>query len=141
MRKLLIAVALMSIVAPLYAANLVVSNAWVRLLPGDLPLAGYVHVMNNSTHEVTLVSASSPDFATVQFHQSMNHAGMEEMMHLAKVSIPAGKSLDFAPGGYHLMLMGRKQPLAVGQHVALTLHFADGSKQTIQFVVKGATGK
>lgn len=141
MRKLLTAVMLMAIAAPLYAANLVVSNAWIRLLPGDLPLAGYAHVVNSSTHEVTLVSASSPDFTTVQFHQSMNHAGMEEMVHLEQIRIAAGKNLDFAPGGYHLMLMGRKHPLAVGQHVALTLHFADGSKQTIQFVVKGAAGK
>ncbi|HET7922941.1 MAG TPA: copper chaperone PCu(A)C [Gammaproteobacteria bacterium] len=141
MRKLLIAVALMSITAPLYAANLAVSNAWVRLLPGDLPLAGYAHVVNDSAHEVTLVSVSSPDFATVQFHQSVDHAGMEEMVQLEQIRIAAGKTLDFAPGGYHLMLMDRKHPLAAGQHVALTLHFADGSRQTVQFVVRGATGK
>ncbi|MGH8371111.1 MAG: copper chaperone PCu(A)C [Gammaproteobacteria bacterium] len=141
MRKPLLGLLLMFIASPLCAAGLTVTQAWIRLLPGDLPLAGYAHVVNSSAHDVTLVSASSPDFRAVQFHRSMNHGGMEEMVHLAKLSIAAGKSLDFAPGGYHLMLMGRRHPLEVGQQVALTLHFADGSKQTIQFVVKGATGK
>jgi periplasmic copper chaperone A len=141
MRKLLIAAALMAITTPLYAASLVIEHAWVRLLPGDLPLAGYALMVNHGKHDITLVAADSPEFAAVQFHRSMNHGGMEEMVHLSKLRIDAGKSLDFAPGGYHLMLMGRKHPLQIGQHVALTLHFADGSKQTIQFVVKGASGK
>lgn len=141
MRKTLIGLLLMLIASPLFAAELTVTQAWLRLLPGDLPLAGYAHVVNTANRDLTLVAASSPEFAAVQFHQSMNHDGMEEMRHLQQIRIAAGKSLDFAPGGYHLMLMGRKHALQPGQHVALTLHFSDGSKQTIQFVVKGATGQ
>ena len=140
MRKLLAGLSLLAIVTPLFAATLTVSDAWLRLLPGDLPLAGYVRLVNTSGHDVTLVSASSPEFAEVQFHRSMNQLGMEQMMHLARIRIAKGGTLNFAPGGYHLMLMGRRHALKPGQRVALTLDFDDGSHQTVEFVVKGANG-
>lgn len=140
MRKLLSLLLFSILVAPAFAAELAVNHAWLRLLPGDLPLAGYVQLVNTSKHEVTLVAASSPEFSEVQFHRSMNRDGMEGMMHLEKIHIAAGKTLDFAPGGYHLMLMGRKHALQIGQHVALTFQFDDGTRQTIEFVVKGAAG-
>ncbi|MGH8369531.1 MAG: copper chaperone PCu(A)C [Gammaproteobacteria bacterium] len=140
MRKSLAGLLLILIMTPVFAAKLTVNNAWLRLLPGDLPLAGYAQLVNTSSHDVTLVSASSPEFDAVQFHRSMNHAGMEEMVQLAQIRIAAGKTLDFAPGGYHLMLMGRKHALKPGQQVMLTLGFDDGTKQVIQFVVKGASG-
>ena len=37
----------------------------------------------------------------------------------------AGKSVQFKPGGYHVMLMDFKQPLTKGSTVPLTLFFKD----------------
>lgn len=141
MRKLVTGLLLMLIIAPALAARLTVSHAWIRLLPGDLPLAGYARVVNSSPHPVTLVAASSPAFAEVQFHRSMQHAGMDEMMQLKQIRIAAGQTLEFAPGGYHLMLMGRKQALKPGERISITLDFDDGTQQTIQLLVKGAGGQ
>ncbi|HEX6549357.1 MAG TPA: copper chaperone PCu(A)C, partial [Gammaproteobacteria bacterium] len=78
--------------------------------------------------------------AEVQFHRSMNQQGMEQMVHLARIRIAKGGTLDFAPGGYHMMLMGRRHALKPGQRVVLTLDFDDGSHQTVELVVKGANG-
>lgn len=141
MRKLFAGLLLLSVALPAMSAGLAVSNAWIRLLPGDLPLAGYMRLVNTSGHDRTLVSADSPDFAQVMFHRSMRRNGMDEMIHLDRITIPKGGELTFAPGGYHLMLMGRRHPLAHGQHVKITLHFQDGSAQAIEFVVRGASGE
>jgi len=141
MRKILIGLLLAAFLAPAIAAELSVSHAWIRFLPGKLPLAGYVQVTNQGKKPVTLVAASSPAFGTVQFHRSVNRDGMDRMIHLKSLKIAAGQTLKFAPGGYHLMLMGRKRALKPGQHVAITVKFADGTSQTIDFVVKGVTGQ
>jgi copper(I)-binding protein len=39
--------------------------------------------------------------------------------------LPAGKKVELKPGGYHLMLMDLKQPLAKGSTVPVTLLFKD----------------
>jgi copper(I)-binding protein len=41
--------------------------------------------------------------------------------------------VQFAPGGYHLMLMKRQQPLAVGDEVDITLEFEDGRRLPVTF--------
>lgn len=141
MRKLLFGLLLVFVTLPAFAGNISVTGAWLRLLPGDLPLAGYAHVTNNSAHTLTLTGASSPEFSDVQLHRSMQHHGMDEMMHVGAIAIEAGKTLDFVPGGYHLMLFGRKHALAAGQYVPVILKFSDGTQYTTEFVVKGATGQ
>ena len=39
------------------------------------------------------------------------------------VEIPAGKSQELKPGGYHLMLMRLTKTLKVGQEIEFMLHF------------------
>jgi periplasmic copper chaperone A len=126
---------------PVFAGNLSVTGAWLRLLPGDLPLAGYARVTNSGTRPLTLVAASSPEFSYVQLHRSVLRNGMDSMLQLDSLRIAAGKTLDFAPGGYHLMLFGRRHPLHIGQLVPVTFEFSDGVHYTAEFVVRGATGK
>ncbi|HVA55487.1 MAG TPA: copper chaperone PCu(A)C [Gammaproteobacteria bacterium] len=126
---------------PAFAGTLSVTGAWLRLLPGDLPLAGYAHVTNNTGHTLVLTGASSPEFSDVQLHRSVVHDGMDNMLHIEAITIEAGKTLDFIPGGYHLMLFDRKHLLSAGQHVPVTLRFSDGTQYMVKFVVKGATGQ
>lgn len=126
---------------PVFAGPVSVSGAWVRLLPSDLPLAGYAQVTNTSGHTLKLIGVSSPEFSEVQLHHSLVHAGMEEMLHFDAITIETGKTLDFAPGGYHLMLFGRKHALKAGLRVPMTLRFSDGTQYTAEFTVKQATAK
>ena len=41
--------------------------------------------------------------------------------------IPAGESVELAPGGYHFMLMGVDEPIRAGEAVTMTLELGDGS--------------
>ena len=115
-----------------------VEDARIRLLPGDLPLAGYFTLHNTGSQALRLVSASSPVFAMAHLHRSMEQNGMSRMVPVTQLDIAPGDSVRFAPGGYHLMLMHRQQPLRVGDQVPVLLHFADGGSLSVSFQVQPA---
>ena len=48
-----------------------------------------------------------------------------KMRALPSLDLPAGKAVELKPGGYHIMLMDLKQPLAKDSKVPLTLLFKD----------------
>ena len=124
--------------AAMAAASVNVQHARIRLLPGDLPLAGYCDVNNTGSTAVTLTGASSPAFGGVMMHLSMHKNGEASMKMVDKIDIAPGKTLRFAPGGYHLMLMNRKHSLKVGDAVPITLHFSNGMNLEKKFRVGGA---
>ncbi len=115
-----------------------VSDARVRWLPGDLPLAGYFVITSHAPAPLRLVGATSPAFGGVMLHRSVHEGGMERMVHVVGVDLAPGQAVAFAPGGYHLMLMDRKQPLHAGDEVPVTLRFSGGQTLEVQFRVEGA---
>lgn len=115
-----------------------VHDARLRWLPGDLPLAGYFALDNAGQRTVRLVGAGSPAFARVMLHRSTHRDGVAHMEQVDGVDVAAGKTLRFAPGGYHLMLMKRRHRLSPGDSVPVTLRFADGHHLTATFKVVGA---
>ena len=116
-----------------------ITNAWIRWLPGSGPLGGYLEVHNRSGKPLELVGASGPAFSRIQLHRSIQVHGMDKMIHLHSVTIPADGTLRFHPGGYHLMLW-RQRPVAIGDDVEIRLRFADGERETVQFRVRGPAG-
>jgi len=50
--------------------------------------------------------------------------------------IQPGQTVRFEPGGYHVMLIGLKQPLVVGQRVPATLTFAKAGKIDVELVIQ-----
>ncbi len=114
-----------------------VTGGWIRLLPGDLPLAGYFTLRNDGAQAVKLVGASGPAFTRIELHHSMSMHGMDRMVPVPEITVPAGKSFAFAPGGYHLMLW-RSGTLHVGEKLPIILKFANGRKIQATFVVKNA---
>jgi copper(I)-binding protein len=62
------------------------------------------------------------------------------MRAVPSVSIPAGKTVTFAPGGYHIMLTGLKQPLIAGQSFPLTVTFAHAGPVTVEVKVQALGG-
>jgi copper(I)-binding protein len=53
------------------------------------------------------------------------------------VPVPAGGQLVLKPGGFHIMLM--TPTVTLGQTVPITLGFSDGSKVTVDAMVKAPT--
>ena len=120
-------VLLCSLVTGVIYAEVIVTDATVRLLPPSVPnTAAYFSIQNSSDTTKILIGASA-DFATkAEIH---NHIMVNDMMRMeqqSEVVINPGQSVQFAPGGLHIMLFGLKQPLSEGESVAISLQTKDG---------------
>jgi len=117
------------------------SGQWFRFITPTTPAAGYFTLSNSTAAPETLVSASSAACGSLMLHQSVAKNGVEEMIMVPQVVVPAHGSLQFAPGGYHLMCMSPTAAMRPGQSVPVTLQFEGGGTLDASFPVRGATGK
>jgi copper(I)-binding protein len=67
--------------------------------------AGYLTLSNNSAQAITITHVTSNEYASVEMHESVIEDGVARMYPLRDLTLPAGKSVTFEPGGKHLMLM------------------------------------
>ena len=73
-----------------------------------------------------LVSASSPVAGVTEVHEMKMDGGVMKMRALQDgLDLPAGKTVELKPGGYHVMLMDLKSTLTKNGTVPLTLVFKD----------------
>jgi len=118
-------------------AELLVEDAWVRgLPPGVANTSAYMTLRNPSGDDVVLTGASSPLAGQVQLHMTANHDGTLHMTHVETLTIPARDEVRLQSGGIHLMLMQLKSAPVTDSEVELTLHFDDGTSQTLQLPVR-----
>jgi copper(I)-binding protein len=144
MRRFLLSVLLLAtgmVAAHAGPAPLTVSQARIRWLPGDLPMAGYFRITSHAMRPLYLVGATSPAFGALMLHRSMEEAGISRMEPVDRVTLNPEQTVEFAPGGYHLMLMQRKQDVHAGQELPVTLRFSDGEIFTARFKLVGVQGK
>ena len=139
MKPLAFAAALVLIAAPALAASstIQVSQAWSRPAAQGGNGAGYALITNKGPAADTLIAVSSPVAARIELHESMIMGG-QAMMHPRPggLPVPAGATVALKPGGWHMMLMGLKQPLKAGDHYPATLTFKKAGKVTVQFSVQ-----
>ena len=137
----ILALALLAAAPALAATPLEVSDGWIRAMPAGIPSGGYFMLHNRSGKDVALTGASTPACGSLMLHKSEITGGMSSMHQVDEVDVPAGGSIAFAPGGYHLMCMQATSAIAPGAKVPVTLLFKDGSKLTVPFEVRNAAGK
>lgn len=123
------------------AAQVEVSEAWIRALPAHLPAAGYFTLKNIGKTQAVLSGAETPACGMLMLHKSSESGGVGAMEDVAGIAVAPGGEVKFAPGGYHLMCMDPAAAIKPGAKVAVTLHFSDGSRTTADFAVRNARGK
>jgi copper(I)-binding protein len=125
-------VLLCSLVSGALFAEIIVTDATVRLLPPGVPnTAAYFSIQNHSDTSQILIGASA-DFATkAEIHNHILVNDMMSMQQQSEVVIQPGESVRFAPGGLHIMLFGLKQPLHEGQTVEISLQTKGGESISI----------
>lgn len=136
--KLLLSLLAVTTVAA-QAASFEVTDSWFRKLPGTLPAAGYFTARNNTSHDIAINGAESGVCGMLMMHHSSNKGGMSSMDMVDKVTVPAGGSVSFAPGGYHLMCEAPK--MTIGGKAPVNLSLSDGSSVVVAFAVRGPSGK
>jgi copper(I)-binding protein len=128
---------LLAALASVAGANtrtIVVSAPWSRPAIGTGVV--YLTIANRSATPDRLVGATSPIADAAEIHQSteamksmssmhgMAMGGVASMHHVAFVSVPEHATVTFAPGGYHIMLIGLHHDLHANETFPLRLRFS-----------------
>jgi hypothetical protein len=117
------------------AATLSVSDGWSRPAVAGTNGVGYLTIRNGGKAAQTLVKVETPVAERVDMHSMSMAGGVMKMAKIDRLTVPAGGQVVFGPQGAHLMLMGLKKPLAVGDKVPATLTFASGEHVKTAFSV------
>ena len=136
--KHLIAAALTTVCAvSAFAQNVTVTDAWARAtVQGQKATGAFMKI--TAKDNAKLVSASSPAAGVVEIHEMKMEKDVMKMAALPSgLELPAGKTVELKPGGYHVMLMDLKAPLAKDTTVPLTLTLQDakGAKSNVELRV------
>jgi copper(I)-binding protein len=115
-----------------------VRQAWIRLPPnGSNMAAAYVEAVNGGRVSDQLVRASCTCATQTMIHRMGTEHGVMRMREAPfGLPLPPGGELKLEPGGNHIMLMGLRRPLHLGQRVPITLHFAHAGRMTVEATVR-----
>lgn len=111
-------------------------SAWARASAGHANTGAAYLTLTGGSQDDTLTSISTPVATTAEVHESSSEGGVMRMRAVGPLPIPAGKTVTLAPGGYHVMLMGLKHPLAAGQSFPMTLNFSHAQPMTVTVDVR-----
>ncbi|OGA44290.1 MAG: hypothetical protein A3G25_07655, partial [Betaproteobacteria bacterium RIFCSPLOWO2_12_FULL_63_13] len=129
---LALAVALASVPA---LAQVTVKSAWVRAtVPGQKTGAGYMEI--TSARDAVLIGAQSAVAGEADVHESRMENNVMRMRAVPRLALPAGKTVKFEPGAYHLMLIDLKHALTKGESVPLQLRIENKDKSVTTVEVK-----
>jgi periplasmic copper chaperone A len=97
--------------------------------------AVYLSIMNMGKDNDQLIGISTPVAESAMLHKSKDDNGVMKMEMLDQLDIPAGTTIDILPGKMHIMLLGLKSQLKLGDHVPLELVFKKSGKISVDAVV------
>ena len=105
-------------------AQVKVEQAWARAtVQGQKATGAFMTI--TAPQATRLVAVSTPVAGVAEIHEMKMDGGVMKMRAMPALELPANQAVELKPGGYHLMLMDLKAPLAKDSSVALTLTFRD----------------
>ena len=120
--------------------GLVVAAPWARATPAGVPVAaGYLRVTNTGAAPDRLIGGSLAVAVGVEVHETQMVGDVAKMRRMDKgVEIKPGQTVELAPHGFHLMLVGLKQALQEGDVVQGTLVFERAGTLALAYRVRAA---
>ncbi len=115
-------------------AQITVTDPWVRATVAQQKVTG-AFMQITAAAGARLVEVRSPVSNTVEIHEMVMDKEVMKMRAVSTLDLPAGKTVDLKPGGYHVMLMGLVAPVKAGDIVPLTLVVESGDGKRAQIEV------
>ena len=113
--------------------------AWATAAPGQ-PASAYL-TLDNQGEADRLVSASTTAALRVELHEMAMNGDVMRMRQLPAIELPARQSVELKPGGMHMMLIGPRAPLKVGEGLLLKLKFEKAGEVTVHTTIEAAGSK
>ena len=124
-------------VAAVFGADVEIDGAYARASIPNVPnSAAFFVIKNNSDKDIAITSANSDIAEKNELHTHIKENKMMKMIKIENLVVPAKSSLELKSGSDHVMLMGLKKELKVGDEINLELSFSDGDKKSIKVPVK-----
>lgn len=117
-------------------AAVIVIDAWAGATPPTAQNGAAYLALKNGPNPDRLLAVSSPVARAVEIHEMRRENGLLRMREQAQLPLAPKAELSFMPGGRHLMLIGLKQPLRVGDSVPLILKFRHAGTIEVRAVVR-----
>jgi copper(I)-binding protein len=83
-----------------------------------------------------LTGVSSEVAEAVDMHESKMEGDVMQMHPVETVPLQAGAKTTFKPGGLHIMLIGVKKDLKIGEEIEIILHFKNSDDINISVLVR-----
>ena len=121
-----------SLLTSAYGQTVEVKDGWVRAsVPGQGATGAFMKI--TAKDGARLVGVASPAAGVAQVHEMAMGGGIMRMREVVGgLDLPAGKTVELKPGGFHLMLMDLRAALPKNSTVALTLTLKDTKGQQSQ---------
>jgi copper(I)-binding protein len=112
-----------------HAAQVEVTDAWVRATVPGQPVAG-AYMTLRSQRDAKVVAVQSPVAKGAEIHSMSNEGDVMKMRKLDALALPAGQRVELTPHGNHIMLLDIVRQLKAGDSVPITLTVERGKKKT-----------
>ena len=123
-----------------WAQTIDVRDVWIRTtVQGQKSTGSFMKI--TAKEGAKLVGGSTPVAGGADVHEMKMDGNIMRMRAVPALDLPAGKTVELKPGGYHFMLTDLKQPLVKGSTVPLTLVFknAQGVESKVELKVPVST--
>ena len=118
-------------------AQVTVKDPWVRAtVPAQKATGAFMQI--TSAQDARLVEAKSPVAGVVEVHEMVMEKDVMKMRAMKGLDLPAGKTVELKPGGYHVMLMDLKEQMKEGTTVPVTLVVESKDRKRSTVEVKAA---
>jgi copper(I)-binding protein len=122
---------------PAYAGELAITDGWSRTTPSGVTVGvAYFTLKNDTGRSDRLLKISSPVATKAQVHRTEILDGIARMREVTVLHVDAGQTLEFAPNGMHVMLMGLKQPLVEGKSFEIEMLFELAGPRKVKVAVR-----
>ncbi|MFC5480894.1 copper chaperone PCu(A)C [Massilia suwonensis] len=116
-------------------AQVTVLEPWVRAtVPQQKAAGAFMRVQSASA--ARLVGVSTPAAGRAELHEMAMENNTMRMRQVDSIELPAGKAVDLASGGYHVMFFDLKRQLKEGETVPVTLVVEDAAKKKSSVTVE-----
>ena len=100
--------------------------------------AAYMSITNISSENISIIKISCPNIKIAYLHDVKvdSKNGMISMKKMDFLLITPGETVDFKPGGKHIMIVGLKLPLSLNDVTSCSLRTRKGKNFPVFFKVK-----
>jgi periplasmic copper chaperone A len=118
------------------AGAITIGHPYARATAAGQPTGGGFMKLINGGGNDKLLSVSADVSKSVELHEMKMEGDVMKMRQVEGIELLAGKTVELKPGGYHVMFIGLKAPLKVGDSFPVKLKFEKAGEVTVDVKVE-----